>query len=144
MKRIKLISIPLVCSLLLGACMGDLPDSEAYLEELRKEQKEAQQIAEADQTEETEETEAIEYKYDSSKFMKAPWNIKETVLYDKYDVKITAKDIIRLNNEGFYAVTFWVENYSNNDLYITPENVYVNTLDFGYYMFETIEVKKQT
>ena len=141
MKRKLIIAIPLLCSVLMSACMPKHdPD---YLEKLAKEN-----AANARPTESTEATKesrsAADSSYNPAMFAESPWKIKDTVILDKNNIKITAKDVITYNKGGYYAVVYWVENYTNNSIFIDTPEIYINTMRYGYETVAPQEVPGNT
>ena len=141
MKRRSLIAVPLLCTVLLGACMPTHdPD---YLEKLAKEN-----AANARPTESTEETEesrsASDSSYNPKMFAQSPWKIKETPIIDSNGIKVTAMDVITYNNNGYYAIVYWVENNTNKSIFINTEEVYINSFKYGYETVAPQEIPSNT
>ncbi|MCR5617737.1 MAG: hypothetical protein K6F83_05565 [Clostridiales bacterium] len=126
MKKVFIVA-PLVLALLLSSC------SKNDLSGLFKKQY-TKSILNSDAYTEPSDTSAVAVlSYDPDKYLHPEIKIKETVIYDKDNVRITAKDIIRTDKgPDLCAVAFWLENNYSQDLTFFADSFYVNGLEYRY------------
>ena len=94
--------------------------------------------------ESSETSESVKYSYNPQRYEKAKWKIEPTLIYDDHDVKITVEELLNTQQHTSVAISFWIENNSDEDFTFDVKELAVNTLcsRILYYEATTIESKK--
>lgn len=140
MKKLKLLVIPVLCTFMFSSCSAFLNTMETKaVDDVFEEETEEEEDSD-DWEDETEETnDESDYKY--GQFPQAPWQIKETVIYDEDNITITAKELLTYNGkQSYYVVSCWVENNSKHNITLTESQLFVNGVDYRMTLPEVVSI----